>query len=139
MAEIRLAVADGATEIDAVIDRSLVLRETGAEWARLSEEIASMREACGAGVQLKVILSTGELGNERNIYGASMAAMMAGAHWHFGPRISTFFLICPINSQFIFNIDSLAINGRRDSKLWHLLKMIDHTITKVFLILSFPI
>ncbi|KAL3104463.1 hypothetical protein niasHT_025966 [Heterodera trifolii] len=79
LAEIRLAVADGATEIDAVIDRSLVLRETGADWARLSEEIASMREACGAGVQLKVILSTGELGNERNIYGASMAAMMAGA------------------------------------------------------------
>uniref|UniRef100_A0A183C934 deoxyribose-phosphate aldolase n=1 Tax=Globodera pallida TaxID=36090 RepID=A0A183C934_GLOPA len=79
LAEIRLAVAHGATEIDAVIDRSIVLRETGADWAQMYAEIARMREACGADARLKIILSTGELRNERNIYGVSMAAMMAGA------------------------------------------------------------
>lgn len=49
--EIRRAVEHGATEIDAVIDRSLVLR---ADWALLCEELVQMRKACTEAVLFKV-------------------------------------------------------------------------------------
>ncbi|KAG6448546.1 deoxyribose-phosphate aldolase [Manduca sexta] len=75
LAEIGLTVQDGATEIDVVIDRSLVLM---GKWEQLYNEIAQMRKACGT-AHLKVILGVGELGSYENIYKASMIAMMAGA------------------------------------------------------------
>ncbi|XP_008592336.1 PREDICTED: putative deoxyribose-phosphate aldolase [Galeopterus variegatus] len=71
--EIRLAVEDGAMEIDVVINRSLVL--TG-QWEALYDEIRQFREACGE-AHLKTILATGELGSLTNVYKASMIAMMA--------------------------------------------------------------
>nr|XP_040136887.1 deoxyribose-phosphate aldolase isoform X2 [Ictidomys tridecemlineatus] len=71
--EIRLAVEDGASEIDVVIDRSLVL--TG-QWEALYDEIRQFRKACGE-AHLKTILATGELGSLTNVYKASMIAMMA--------------------------------------------------------------
>lgn len=73
--EIRYAVAEGAAEIDIVITREHVL--TG-NWAALHDEVAAMREACGA-AHLKAILATGELQTLRNVYAASMVAMQAGA------------------------------------------------------------
>ncbi|XP_032109635.1 deoxyribose-phosphate aldolase isoform X4 [Sapajus apella] len=73
--EIRLAVEDGATEIDVVINRSLVL--TG-QWEALYDEIRQFRKACGE-AHLKTILATGELGSLTNVYKASMIAMMAGS------------------------------------------------------------
>lgn len=73
--EIRMTVGYGATEIDVVIDRSLVL--TG-EWETLFNEIQQMKKACGS-AHLKVILGVGELGTYYNVYKASMIAMMAGA------------------------------------------------------------
>ncbi|XP_058124484.1 deoxyribose-phosphate aldolase [Anopheles ziemanni] len=74
--EIRFAVEQGATEIDIVIDRSLVL--TG-KWTQLYDEIVSMRKACGDKVHLKTILGIGECGTMVNVYKASMVAMMAGS------------------------------------------------------------
>ncbi|XP_004407053.1 PREDICTED: deoxyribose-phosphate aldolase [Odobenus rosmarus divergens] len=73
--EIRLAVEDGATEIDVVINRTLVL--TG-QWEALYDEIRQFRKACGE-AHLKTILATGELGSLTNVYKASMIAMMAGS------------------------------------------------------------
>lgn len=75
LAEIAYAVGEGAREIDIVITRAHVLR---GDWSALYDEIAAMREACGA-AHLKTILATGELGGLRNVYRASMVAMQAGA------------------------------------------------------------
>ncbi|EMP35055.1 Putative deoxyribose-phosphate aldolase [Chelonia mydas] len=72
--EIRIAVEDGAREIDIVINRTLVL--TG-QWEGLYEEIHQFRQACGD-AHMKTILGTGELGSLTNVYKASMVAMMAG-------------------------------------------------------------
>ncbi|KRT85280.1 hypothetical protein AMK59_1427, partial [Oryctes borbonicus] len=73
--EIKFAVKEGASEIDIVIDRSLVL--TG-QWEILYDEIKEMKEACGK-AHLKAILAAGELTNLSNVYKASLIAMMAGA------------------------------------------------------------
>ena len=75
LAEIKFAVDEGADEIDIVIFRSQVLRQ---EWTALYDEIAAMREACGA-AHMKAILATGDLKTLRNVYKASMVAMQAGA------------------------------------------------------------
>lgn len=75
LAEIRYAVDEGAAEIDIVITREYAL--TG-QWQRLYDEIAAMREACGA-AHMKAILATGELGTLSNVYAASMVAMQAGS------------------------------------------------------------
>ncbi len=75
LAEIRYAVEQGAREIDIVITREHVLRQ---DWQALYDEIAAMREACGA-AHLKTILATGDLKTLRNVYAASMVAMQAGA------------------------------------------------------------
>ncbi|MCB0501695.1 MAG: deoxyribose-phosphate aldolase [Bacteroidetes bacterium] len=73
--QIELSVKAGATEIDIVISRALVL--TG-EWAKLYDEIAQMRKACGE-AHMKTILATGELSTLTNVAKASMVAMMAGS------------------------------------------------------------
>jgi len=73
--EIRYAVNEGASEIDIVITRGHVLSQN---WQALYDEIAAMREACGD-AHLKAILGTGDLKTLRNVYKASMVAMMAGA------------------------------------------------------------
>ncbi|WP_333828160.1 deoxyribose-phosphate aldolase [Pararhodobacter sp.] len=75
LAEIRYAVDQGASEIDIVITRAHVL---GGNWAALYDEIAAMREACGA-AHMKAILGTGDLVTLGNVYAASMVAMQAGA------------------------------------------------------------
>jgi deoxyribose-phosphate aldolase len=75
LAEIRYAVAQGATEIDIVISRNLVMQ---GKWEELYDELKQMREACGD-AHLKSILATGELPTFRDIYKASLVAMMAGS------------------------------------------------------------
>ena len=67
--------SEGAGEIDIVITRAHVLL---GEWQALYDEVAAMREACGA-AHLKAILGTGDLKTLRNVYKASMVAMQAGA------------------------------------------------------------
>ena len=75
LAEIAYAVDQGADEIDIVITRAHVL---DGNWAALHDEVAAMREACGA-AHMKAILATGDLKTLRNVYKASMVAMQAGA------------------------------------------------------------
>ena len=75
LAEIRYAVDQGAGEIDIVINRAQVLTQ---DWNGLYDEISAMREACGP-AHLKAILATGDLKTLRNVYKASMVAMMAGS------------------------------------------------------------
>ncbi|XP_026486280.1 deoxyribose-phosphate aldolase [Vanessa tameamea] len=73
--EIKLAVANGASEIDVVLDRSLVLM---GKWDTLYDEVLQMKKECG-NAHLKVILGIGELGTYENVYNASIVSMMAGA------------------------------------------------------------
>jgi len=73
--EIRYAAGEGAEEIDIVITRAHVLRQ---DWSALHDEVAAMREACGT-AHMKAILATGDLKTLRNVFKASMVAMMAGA------------------------------------------------------------
>jgi deoxyribose-phosphate aldolase len=75
VAEIRASVAAGAAEIDIVVSRRHVLL---GDWPALYDEVRAFREACGE-AHMKTILATGELGTLRNVYKASMVAMMAGA------------------------------------------------------------
>lgn len=76
MAEIEQAIEFGASEIDIVISRNLVL--TG-DWEALYEEIRKFRDTCGQSVHMKTILATGELGTLKKVYQASLVAMMAGS------------------------------------------------------------
>src|SRR5215475_13375560 len=73
--EIKMAVGDGADEIDIVITRSYVFDQN---WEALYDEVREMREACGK-AHLKAILATGDLKTLRNVYKASQVAMQAGA------------------------------------------------------------
>lgn len=75
LTEIRYAIASGATEIDIVLDRNLVL--TG-QWSLLYDELVQMRIACGRQVHMKSILAVGECGTLENVFTAAMVAMMAG-------------------------------------------------------------
>lgn len=73
--EIEDSVAAGASEIDIVISRRHVLTQN---WAALYDEIAAFRKACGP-AHMKSILATGDLKTLRNVYKASLVAMMAGS------------------------------------------------------------
>jgi len=75
LADVRDAVANGADEIDMVIDRGAFL--TG-RYLDVFEEICAVKEACGS-AHLKVILETGELVTLDNVRRASWLAMLAGA------------------------------------------------------------
>ena len=75
LAEVRRAVADGADEIDMVINRGAFLC---GDYAKVFDEIAATKAACGA-AHLKVILETGELVTYDNVRIASQLAMEAGA------------------------------------------------------------
>lgn len=73
LAEVRAAVADGADEIDMVINRGAFL--TG-DLNQVSDEIHQVVEACGQAT-LKVILEVSELGTYDHIRAASFLAMRA--------------------------------------------------------------
>ena len=74
-ADVSWAVAEGADEIDMVIDRGAFL---SGDYLKVYDEILAVKEACGA-AHLKVILETGELSTYDNVRRASMLAMAAGA------------------------------------------------------------
>ena len=73
LGEVKAAVADGADEIDMVINRGAFL---AGEFGRMQDEIAAVRQACGVAA-LKVILEVSELGTYDNIRAASFLAMRA--------------------------------------------------------------
>lgn len=70
------AIANGATEIDMVIDRGAFL---AGNLAKVFTEIVCIKEICGDRAHLKVILETGELVTYDNVRRASFLAMAAGA------------------------------------------------------------
>ena len=73
--EVRDVVAEGADEVDVVLNRSMFL---AGRYHKAFEEIAAYREAAGE-AHLKVILETGELGSYDQVRKASVLAMAAGA------------------------------------------------------------
>ena len=73
--ETRRAAADGADEIDMVINRGAFL---AGDHTRVFDEIAAIKSACGP-APLKVILETGELVTYDNVRIASQIAIEAGA------------------------------------------------------------
>lgn len=80
IADTRYAVAQGATEIDMVIDRGALL---SGDFDTVFNEIVAIRRACertdGTHAHLKVIFETGELRTYDNIKRASWLAILAGA------------------------------------------------------------
>ncbi|MEJ2758181.1 MAG: deoxyribose-phosphate aldolase [Anaerolineales bacterium] len=74
--EIEQAIESGAREIDIVIPRYYVL--TG-NWKGLYNEVKAFRETCGETAHMKTILATGDLANLKQVYQASLVAMMAGS------------------------------------------------------------
>jgi deoxyribose-phosphate aldolase len=74
--EIEQAIEAGAREIDVVIPRNFVL--TG-DWRALYDEIKQFRQTCGEAAHMKTILATGDLGTLKQVYQASLVAMMAGS------------------------------------------------------------
>jgi deoxyribose-phosphate aldolase len=74
--EIEQAIEAGAREVDVVIPRNFVL--TG-DWRSLYDEIKQFRQTCGEAAHMKTILATGELGTLKQVYQASLVAMMAGS------------------------------------------------------------
>lgn len=74
--EIEQAIEAGAKEIDVVIARNYVL--TG-DWKALYDEIRQFRKTCGDAAHMKTILATGDLGTLKQVYQASLVAMMAGS------------------------------------------------------------
>jgi deoxyribose-phosphate aldolase len=73
--EIELSVAAGATEIDIVISRDLVIES---KWEQLYNEVKACRKACGE-AHLKTILATGEIPTYTKVAKASWVSMMAGS------------------------------------------------------------
>jgi deoxyribose-phosphate aldolase len=75
LADVALAIGNGATEVDMVIDRGAFL---AGHYGQVYEEIRAVREACGE-AHLKVILETAELATLDNVARASWLALLAGA------------------------------------------------------------
>ena len=73
--DVRLALAEGADEIDMVIDRGAFHM---GDHARVADEIAAVKQVCGE-THLKVIFETGELGSYDQVRFCSDLAMRAGA------------------------------------------------------------
>ena len=75
VAEIALAIADGATEIDIVIPVGKFL---SGDYEGMCDEIEEIKSICGDR-NLKVILETGALKSTENIWKASILAIYSGA------------------------------------------------------------
>jgi len=75
IAEVSLAVADGADEIDIVLNAGAFFEEN---WEELSQEIEEIKEAC-RDAHLKVILETGLLKTASNIRKATILSIYSGA------------------------------------------------------------
>ncbi len=75
LADVKMALEQGADEIDMVISRG---RFHAGEYSYVFDEISAIKEACGT-ARLKVILETGELGTFDKVRRASDIAIAAGA------------------------------------------------------------
>lgn len=75
IAEVSMAVLDGATEVDVVLPVGKIL---SGEFEDAYNEISEIKQAC-RGAKLKVILETGLLKNAETIKKAAIVAMVGGA------------------------------------------------------------
>lgn len=75
VAEISLAIADGADEIDIVLPLGAFMN---GNYEEVKDQLDEQREACH-GHTLKVILETGALQTPQNIHRASIMALFCGA------------------------------------------------------------
>lgn len=74
--EVEYAIANGAAEIDIVIDRGLAIQ---GNFQKLYHDLRAVRYLCINGnVTMKTILSVSELGSNELVFKAAMTAMMAG-------------------------------------------------------------
>lgn len=78
VAETKLAVDDGATEIDIVMPVGKFL---SGDYEGVADDISELKNACGKDVAMKVILETGCLGTAANIKKASILSMYAGGDY----------------------------------------------------------
>ena len=76
IAEAALAVAEGANEIDIVMNVGQFL---SGEYEDICDEIAEIKHSCHGDARLKVILETGALGNYSNVKKAALLAIYSGA------------------------------------------------------------
>ena len=76
LAEVKMAVQAGASEIDMVINRGAFLAE---KYNQVHDEIAQVKAICGKDVHLKVILEVCDLPNLEAVERASRIAIDAGA------------------------------------------------------------
>ena len=76
MAEVAMAIMEGADEIDIVMNLGYLMEENFDE---LTEEIQEIKERCGEEVTLKVILETGALVTPEQIRKAAILAIYSGA------------------------------------------------------------
>lgn len=76
MAEVAMAIMEGANEIDIVMNLGYLLEENFDE---LTEEIQEIKARCGEEVTLKVILETGALETPEQIRKAAILAIYSGA------------------------------------------------------------
>ena len=98
IAECSLAIADGADEIDIVINIGQFLDK---EYQEMCEEIMEIKEVCKEKT-LKVILETGALKNLEDIHNASFLSMYSGADFiktstgkgYDGATPEAFFVMC---------------------------------------------
>lgn len=74
--DVKIAVDNGAHEVDMVISRG---KFHSGDYNFVFDEIAMIKEACGKDARLKVILETGELGGLDKVRQASDIALYAGA------------------------------------------------------------
>lgn len=75
IAEVAMAVMEGADEIDIVLNLGKFMEEA---YEELTDEIGEIKESC-RGARLKVILETGALVTSENIQKASILALYSGA------------------------------------------------------------
>lgn len=76
MAEVAMAIMEGANEIDIVMNLGYLLEEN---YDELTEEIQEIKARCGEEVTLKVILETGALVAPEQIRKAAILAIYSGA------------------------------------------------------------
>lgn len=130
---IEASVDMGATEIDVVIDRGLVL--TG-KWQELYNQIVDFRNTCGKYIMLKTIIGRGDLGTLENVAKATACALMAGSDFvktstGFEPlnadlesglvmarQIREFYSMCGVQAGFK---PAGGIREAKDAQLWLIL------------------
>ncbi|MDR0686273.1 MAG: deoxyribose-phosphate aldolase [Dysgonamonadaceae bacterium] len=104
IAEVGLAIADGAEEIDVVLNVGTFF---DGDYEDLCNEIAEIKETCRH-ARLKVILETGLLKTAENIRRAAVLAMYSGADFlktstgkgHPGASIEAVYILCLVIKEY---------------------------------------